>query len=902
MGSELKSVSVTETGDARAQGGGTATTGYHGPVPNADGLLPTASAEIRHTGNASAAAGSIANTGYMAIGTLNITSSGSREPVTWPARVGVPPVTASAFQPRNEVRGRINCALQSRNTVVLSGGGGVGKSQIVAAYAREALTEGIDFVLWAGAADPEQVMAVYAQAAYRIHVPGAHGQDVESDARALLDWLATTTRSWLLILDDISDPHAMAPWWPPSSPTETGRVLATTRRREAALSGGNRSVVHVDTFTKSEAVAYLHDRLTVEDAAPLMDDQVGPVIEELGRLPLALSHAAAYVINEAVSCTEYLRRVNDQESRLDLLLPRQADTEGYGRPVAAALLLSLDAANSSHPVGLAIPALRLAAFLDPAGHPRSLWGTTALAEYLAERRAETSGPTPAVTADDAQAVLRQLHRYGLLTDESDGDPRLVRLHALTARAARETIPVPELAGIVIAAAYAVLELWPEEDHNAPDLGAVLRANVEVMSACLGVPRWSSIVHPLLFRHGDSLLQAGLYPAALRYWRRLSINYQRLLGKKDFVTLAVRGREATANWRTGNIDEAIAIQKHVAAQYKRRKGAKHQDTLNALVNLAIYYRNAGRGGDAIALLNRVIRRDNALAADNPSTLNLGNNLAAAYGNAGFFGEAINLLEVVVAQSAEVLGDKHPATLLARSNLGVNYWRATRVDEAIQLLEPTVAEFEAVLGADHPETLNACSNLGMVYHFVGNLAQAIRCEEKIADSRERSVGAHHADTLQAQELLATSYGIAGRIDDAIRLQKQVVAAHAGSRTADPSDYLRSSGNLAVIYRQVGCTSEAIEIQEMIVASAEEVFGRGQPISLAARGNLATSYWQAGRVDEAIDLEERVAQECEQLLGVGDPQTINAYGNLAVSYMQADRIVEAEEILDRFGLSLD
>ncbi|MGP8303195.1 hypothetical protein ACTPOK_35730 [Streptomyces inhibens] len=269
-----------------------------------------------------------------------------------------------------------------------------------------------------------------------------------------------------------------------ASNTETGRLLTKTRRRDAALSGGNRSAVHVDTFTQREALAYLPDRLTAEDAATLMDEQMVPFIEELGRLPLTLSHAAAYVINEAVSCTEYLRRVTDQESRPDLLLPRQTDTEGYGRPVAAALLLSLNAANSSHPVGLAIPALRVAAFLDPAGRPRTLWGTTALATYLTEHRPGTSQPRPTVTVDDTQAVLRQLHRYGLLTDDSDGDPRLVHLHALTARATRETIPTPELVGIVTAAAYAVLELSPEEDHNAPDLSASLRANVEAMSACV----------------------------------------------------------------------------------------------------------------------------------------------------------------------------------------------------------------------------------------------------------------------------------------------------------------------------------------------------------------------------------------------------------------------------------
>lgn len=894
-------VRVTETGDARAQGGGGATSGYRASAPSSESRPVGHLAEIQFTGDATASAGGIANSGYLSIGTLNTTGTRSPEPMTWPVRVGALPLTASAFQPRPGLRDQINCSLEDRNTVVLSGGGGVGKSQIAAAYAQEALAEGIDLVLWADAGEPEQVVSVYAQAAFRIQVPGFQGNDAESDARAFLDWLATTTRGWLVVLDDVGDPSAMAPWWPPTPSAEAGRVLATTRRRDATLSGGGRHVIDVAAFDRSEALAYMQDRLRAPDAAPLLDDQVVPLIEELGRLPLALSHAAAYVINEAVSCTEYLRRVTGQGSRLDLLLPHHADAEGYGRPVAAALLLSLDAANLTDPVGLAVPALRLAAFLDSAGHPRALWSTTAVARYLSERHVGIPEPAPMVTAEAVHAALRLLHRYGLLADEPDGDSSRVSMHALTARATRESIPDHELVGTVRAAADALCELWPDEGGYDPDLHTALRSNVESLRAGVGSPRWSTIVHPLLFVYGDSLLQAGLYSTALTYWCQLSSNYRKVLGKRDLTTLAVRNKEATAHWRAGNITEAIAIQEEVVRHYRRRRGAKHQRTVQALVDLAIYYRHDGRQREAIALLNRVIRKNRGLRSNDSDLLAIGNNLAAAYWDVGLVEESVGLLEVVASQSADLLGEKDRFTLVSRSNLGTNYSRASRCDEAVVVLEPTVADLEALLGAEHPDTCTARSGLATAFLQVGRLEEAIRCQEGVADGFEECFGRHHILTLQAQETLVTFYGEAGRIDDAIKLQKQVISAYSESRKESPSEYLRSRGVLAVIYRQVGRADEAIEIHEEIVASAEKVFGRGQ-LALAARGNLATAYWHVGRVDEAIFLEEQVAQECEQLLGASDPQTINAYGNLAVSYMQMDRLAEAAEIMDRFGLTLD
>jgi hypothetical protein len=225
------------------------------------------------------------------------------------------------------------------------------------------------------------VPAAYAQAAARISAPGADGSDAESDARAFLDWLATTARSWLVVLDDITDPQQVAAWWP-SSHTGTGWVLGTTRRRDATLSGGGRTVVEVDVYTADEATGYLTDRLTSAGAAHLLDGVEDRLAAALGFLPLALSHAAAYMINEEVGCSGYFDRYINRGTRLDAAMPTTADTEHYGRPVAVTLLLAIDAAQAADPAGLALPALRLAAVLDPADHPDTLWTSHAVVDYL----------------------------------------------------------------------------------------------------------------------------------------------------------------------------------------------------------------------------------------------------------------------------------------------------------------------------------------------------------------------------------------------------------------------------------------------------------------------------------------------------------------------------------------
>ncbi|MFJ3644442.1 NB-ARC domain-containing protein [Streptomyces murinus] len=204
------------------------------------------------------------------------------------------------------VRDRIDQARDGHVTVVLSqvlsGGGGVGKTQLAAAYAHQALADGADLVVWVDASDIEQVIARYAHAAHAVEAAADRllGKSAESDAQLFLQWLATTRRSWLVVLDDLTDPEAMQAWWPPSSAFGCGRVLATTRRHDAILSGGGRAVVDINAYSAEEAGTYLHERLSSAHADHLLDAQAALLAEALGFLPLALSHAAAYMVNDAV--------------------------------------------------------------------------------------------------------------------------------------------------------------------------------------------------------------------------------------------------------------------------------------------------------------------------------------------------------------------------------------------------------------------------------------------------------------------------------------------------------------------------------------------------------------------------------------------------------------------------
>ncbi|MFF8448870.1 tetratricopeptide repeat protein, partial [Streptomyces leeuwenhoekii] len=491
--------------------------------------------------------------------------------VEWPVWVGDVPRPAAAFQPRTQVRKKVEAARGGGRDVVLSGLGGVGKSQLAASLAREVRDQersgeaGLDVLVWVRATSIDQVISAYAEAAGRLQLSGAVPDDEEAAARSFLRWLAATERRWLVVLDDITDLAVVRQWWPDSG-SGHGWVLATSRHENAQLSGQGRALIRIGLYTDSEARAYLKRRLTDAGHPHLHHpDQAGEIAAELGHLPLALGHAAAYLINKRTTMADYLALLRDTSSRLGDLLPESADTEDYGRPVTTSLLLSLDAVEEADTSQLARPLLHLGSLMDPLGHPATAWTTPEALDHLRTarppRRRRLRKHHPPVTEAQVHHTLELLRTYALITQDTETAP--LRMHALTARAVRETIPTGLLPATARAAADALTSLWPRHDHEERELAALLRANVVHLDQLTRPALWQPTTHPCVYKVSISLTEAGAYHQAIEY-----------------------------NETVLHLSRSI-------------HGPDHPDTLRARNNLAVSYSGAGRIQDTLYLAERVL---------------------------------------------------------------------------------------------------------------------------------------------------------------------------------------------------------------------------------------------------------------------------------------------------------
>ncbi|REH47315.1 hypothetical protein BCF44_106480 [Kutzneria buriramensis] len=361
-------------------------------------------------------------------------------------------------------------------------------------------------------------------------------------------WLSTTTRPWLIVLDDVQVPAEIEQWWP--DPTKTGQVIVTTRYRGDSLIRVDRQVIEVGLYTFEQALEYLHRRLDHQPhllADPRQrtspDDLLAALAHDLGYLPLALSHASAYLREGQVSVTAYRMKFADYRTRLEkLFVPPDQFPDRYQDTVAATWTVSIHKAAELMPGGVVPMVMLLASVLDPDGIPRSVFASDAVGSWVRSvlRRAPEDG--------EVMSAVRMLHRFNLLTDNpAEGTTPVISVHGLVQRATRDAALRTEHAWLTTAhaASDALLEVWPDVERDTA-LAAALRSNTEQLVAVADVALWGSGAIGVLFRYANSLGRAGMETAAVAYLTRLAATARDRLGPEHRHTLAAR--QYLARWQ------------------------------------------------------------------------------------------------------------------------------------------------------------------------------------------------------------------------------------------------------------------------------------------------------------------------------------------------------------------
>jgi tetratricopeptide (TPR) repeat protein len=628
-----------------------------------------------------------------------------------------------------------------------------GKTQLAAAFA-ESLWQsgGIDLLVWIEATSRATVLSGYA-AATAAATGRNQASSGESVAAQFLSWLGETSRSWLVVLDDLAGQANLDGLWPAGP---AGRVLVTSADASAVRSGMR--VVPVGPFSLREAIGHLSGHLSADP-----DKRLGAIelAQDLDFEPVALAQASAVIANSPLSCREY---------RAHFVRRREQLAESAGvRPPAAAVTwtFSFGRADQLAPDGSAQSLLALATLLDGHGIPQTVLTAPAACDFLAG-----GGDVPA-SSERARAALAALEQVGLLTVEPVTAPPTVRISPVLQAALRAAMLEGMLDQAASSVANALLQAWPERERPGwPASG--LRSCVATLRRIAGDLLWDGGCHPLLVRAGDSLDRARLTGPAVDHWRDLATTGARLLGDGHPDTMLAGQRLADAYLAAGRADDAIAWFQWVLDSLTHKLGTdNHRDVIEARCRLGHALVAARRLPAAITALEGAVPQfDQVCGPGHAHTLGARDELAAAYLAAGQHSDAITLYRRTLADRERAQGSRHPQTMTTRHGLADSYLASGQAKEAVAAYKRVVADRERVLGPDHPDTLRARDNLGAAYQKTGKTAAAeLACEQAWAGF-ERVLGPRDPDTLRSRAGLAQVYSRLGRYGDARALLRDTV----------------------------------------------------------------------------------------------------------------------------------
>ena len=696
----------------------------------------------------------------------------------WPVWSGPVPPLADGFTVRPDTVPDLETRLVPGSAVVLvpdqapasaqDWRASSGKTQL-ARYFAESLwrSPGVDVLTWVVASSRASVLSGFVHAATAIGASDA--DDAESVAARFTTWLSKTTRTWLVVLDDLRDAADLRGLWP-SGPA--GRLLITAASPAVISAEHQALALPVPAFSTREAMGYLSGRLSTDP------DQRSGAIDlagDLGCEPIALAQASAVIASSGMSCRDYRQHFMQRQ--------KQLVEAGRAEPSAAAVTWTFSAEYAEHlSPGLSIRSLvTLAAVLDGHGIPGAVFTTGAAGEYLAEDGAGQ----PADPQQTWNAIL-SLRRAGLLTVDQSGSSPTVRIGPVIQAVIRAAVPDDLYDQAARTAADALLEVWPRDEPRSR-LAADLRACAVSLRQAAGDVLWAEgRGHPLLVLAGQSLDSARLTGPAITYWRELAADSERILGPGALESLMMTDRLGEALMAGGQAAEAVSVFQRVLDGRAGLLGPDHPDAIAAKVSLGRALVAVGRAGDALPVLEEALAGSELVrGADHIDTLAAREEYAAAALAAGRAAEAVRSYRHALADRERLQGGHHPDAMSASLGLAAAYLAGGQAKDAIAQYKQVLTDTEGALGPDHPDTLKARGSLAAANFAAGRMGAALQLYEETCAGYERTIGADHPATLACRADLASGYYATGRLGDAIALLNDIIAR--GEQSLPPGDPL-------------------------------------------------------------------------------------------------------------------
>ena len=561
----------------------------------------------------------------------------------------------------------------------------------------------------------------------------------------------------------------------------SARILLTTRdRRVGERLAARGATIDVQSMALAESERLLRAHLSFSENGNSADHI--QLVESLDCLPLAITQAAAYVVEGCISIQEYLSMLGEGDDQLEELLNESLSDERRifqesNSPIKT-WKISFD-----HILKIDKRASEMLSLM-------AVFDRNQIQDFLLQRETESRREflkavatlqNFSLVSKTAESNTYKMHRLVQVATQA-----WLRVHGSVSNVKREAVTI--MATRFPSGEY---ETWRDCEALLPHARLLISQSHDFSRVDISCAR---LLSKVAWFHRCQ----GHYRDGITIARQARDIFQHLNGQNDPNALSNIVTEFDCRMQLfENVLVASAEEEFTnsVVSLQEQLGLRNPEALRGLGNLAfaLFLRdgmNENIPEEAISLLRKVLSlREKVLGFDHPATMTTMNNLAMALDLKRQLAHKNDLtereIELLTQESEELfrecllrrqkhLGPDHPHTLEIQGNLGACLVDRRSFDEGEALLRSTISSRAAILGPSNADSISSMTFLIRCIHHRGSIEESIQVGREGLATAEMVFGPAHRETFIFRDYLAGDLLDTGQFADALK-QWQLTLIH-------------------------------------------------------------------------------------------------------------------------------
>ncbi|XP_037049518.1 uncharacterized protein LOC119083825 isoform X2 [Bradysia coprophila] len=769
--------------------------------------------------------------------------------------------------------------IENPRVMVVSGLGGIGKTQLVKQFIKES-KEFYRNVVWINSQGKESVEKEFKTLAESELDLSLNVNGKERDFRTIIHMVfdRLSTSKTMLVFDNVDQADTAKIVLDVVAVEVKPHILITSRIQEFSESVNVRKL---NVFSSEVALEYISTKL---DNETLEDKMV--LAATLNNLPLALRQATAHIKyhrnqDGKYAICKYIADFNQYREQMLSSVHFQKDIfHQYKETTLTTWQMTMNAIRKCEPDGeLALRILHIMAYFDNAQIMRKIFFNL---EGLADepQRKETQ----------VTSAVRLIINYSMVDDYKCQS--VLGIHKLVQEVIQIQLENEERSESTLRDGLRLISQIEENEKLKRCLDhaiSVYRSALRFRELVIEFDVYPSMIL-------KKLLKSGNYLRGFSFGTEINEQFTAIVGNDHPSTIVLHFNIARIYSYLCKYTEALRMFEEVLAKQKMVLGTDHPDTFRTEHNIACSYNKLGKHSEALPMLEEVLAKQKmVLGTDHPDTIRTEYNIACSYNKLGKPSEALRMFEELLAKRKIVLGTDHPDTISTEHNNAESYSNLGKHSEALRMLEDVLAKQKIVLGTDHPDTIHTKHIIACSYNKLGKHSEALPMFGELLSKRKIVLRKDHPHTFRTEHHIACSYNKLGKHSEAIRMYEEVFAKQKMVLGTDHPGTIRTEHNIAESYSNLGNHSEALRMYEEVFAKQKMVLGKDHPRTFRTERNIACSYNKLGKHSEALRMFGELLSKRKIVLRKDHPDTIHIEHNIAESYSNLGKHSEALRMLE-------